>query len=226
MDTLSKDALVLLAMELDYADIIKFCQTSKKVDRYVCQNNDFWRNRLYKEYPFSRNLDTTNSRKLYREISNEIKNVNTFSTQDVLGFNTPVYIREELVNFLSQADLGVTKNHQIPINCLIQYSLSKGISTITILHKLIVRYLRKYIIEKNRFTVGNNMNNFLNKYLTQFEEDDIGKPGPFNRNNFSYMHMQPLITRLIIPTRELGVHQLKELELKTVPLANLQKVIA
>ena len=68
MESLSKDTLILLAMELDYADILKFCQTSKKINRYVCKNNDFWRNKLYLTYPLARKIESEDYEKIYRYI--------------------------------------------------------------------------------------------------------------------------------------------------------------
>ena len=61
---LKMDTLVLLAMELNYADVIKFCPTFKKNNKYICQNNNFWRNKLDKDYPYTKNFDK-NNKKLY-----------------------------------------------------------------------------------------------------------------------------------------------------------------
>lgn len=48
---LNPDVLRMLAMELDLPSIIKFCKTNKTVNKSVCQNNMFWRNKLYRDFP-------------------------------------------------------------------------------------------------------------------------------------------------------------------------------
>lgn len=65
METLSKDVLVLLAMELDYFTILKFCSASKKINMYVYKNNDFWRNKLAKDFPNFKNRENRNDREQY-----------------------------------------------------------------------------------------------------------------------------------------------------------------
>lgn len=230
MDTLTKDTLILLAMELNYAEIIKFCSTSKKVNKYVCENNDFWRNRLYKEYPFTRNLDTKNSRKLFQEIGNEIKDVNTLTEEDAntSGFNIPVYVRPELIEFLLQADLGVIGKNQIPLNYFLRPELSKGILRASMVTSLLERYIRKYKFLENgkfKYRVGDDMNKYLGKYLKQIEDHDIAinKPVPFNRNNFNFNRISSVAAKFVLPRNELTPSQIQEL--KTVPLDNLQKLI-
>lgn len=52
MEKLNKDEIVTIALLLDLLDILKFCQTSKKIDRYVCKNDDFWTSRLKKDFNF------------------------------------------------------------------------------------------------------------------------------------------------------------------------------
>lgn len=48
---LNPDVLRMLALELDLPSIVKFCKTNKTVNRVVCENNTFWRNKLYKDFP-------------------------------------------------------------------------------------------------------------------------------------------------------------------------------
>jgi len=40
MDRLEKDQLFLLATELDFPQLLKFCQTNKKINKLVCQRDD------------------------------------------------------------------------------------------------------------------------------------------------------------------------------------------
>ncbi|GAI81263.1 unnamed protein product, partial [marine sediment metagenome] len=48
---LSKDVIFLLALELDLPSILQLCLTSKKYNQHICENPNFWKNKLLKEYP-------------------------------------------------------------------------------------------------------------------------------------------------------------------------------
>ena len=48
---LPKDILVLLALDLDVESVLNLCLSSKKINRKVCENRDFWRSRLKKDFP-------------------------------------------------------------------------------------------------------------------------------------------------------------------------------
>ena len=50
---LHPDVLRMLALELDLPSIIKFCKSNKLVKKSVCENNMFWRNKLYKDFPYA-----------------------------------------------------------------------------------------------------------------------------------------------------------------------------
>lgn len=51
MENLSKDILMLLAMEMDLPSLLNFCESSKKINDKVCKQNIFWKNKLEKERP-------------------------------------------------------------------------------------------------------------------------------------------------------------------------------
>ena len=51
MENLSKDILILLAMEMDLPSLLNFCESSKKINDKVCKQNIFWKNKLEKERP-------------------------------------------------------------------------------------------------------------------------------------------------------------------------------
>jgi len=48
---LPKDILVLLALDLDINTLLNLCLSSKKINRKVCENRDFWRSKLNKDFP-------------------------------------------------------------------------------------------------------------------------------------------------------------------------------
>lgn len=209
METLSKDVLVLLAMELNYVDILKFCQSSKRINRYVCENSDFWRNWLYKEYPAAGEL------KVFTEEDNSAS-----------GFAKPVYVRPELVEFLRHTNLGFISGTRVPINLILKPALEKGILNRNILTNLFANYFLKHQFMDNgkkKFRVGDNMSKYLDKYLKEIEDKERGSPNAFNRNNFIFNKTPTIIAKLIIPDSELTVSQREEF--KKTPLFNIQKAI-
>lgn len=49
MERLPKDVLVMLALDLNIKEILNLCLTSRRYNRLVCENENFWRNKLLKE---------------------------------------------------------------------------------------------------------------------------------------------------------------------------------
>ena len=158
MDSLPKDALVLLAMELNYADILKFCNSSKKINKYICQNTNFWRNKTYITYPFIKDLNmkynlNKDFKKLFSEFSiidAQIKNVLKFDESDYTasGYKVPSFIKPELVEFFIHADIGYVGT-KIPLNYLLWLILSKGIISKVLAYSLLVIHLQKHQFIEN-----------------------------------------------------------------------------
>lgn len=63
METLPKDILIELALELPIKDLIALCQTSQKYN-YICESNAFWRKKLLKDY----NIIENNPKQIYKQI--------------------------------------------------------------------------------------------------------------------------------------------------------------
>ncbi|GAG82288.1 unnamed protein product, partial [marine sediment metagenome] len=69
MEKLEKDQLFLLATELDLPQLLKFCQTNKKINKLVCQRDDIWLYKLNKEFPDYRISEITGSyKKIYETL--------------------------------------------------------------------------------------------------------------------------------------------------------------
>ena len=47
-----KDAVQGIALNLEYPDIIKLCQSSKKMQHYVCDDKYFWMNKITKDFGY------------------------------------------------------------------------------------------------------------------------------------------------------------------------------
>ena len=51
MDEASKDVLFTIAMDLDLPSLLRWCQSSSRVNKHVCNNSSVWRNKLIRDYP-------------------------------------------------------------------------------------------------------------------------------------------------------------------------------
>ena len=226
MDKLSKDEILLLAMELDINSIKNFCLTCKRM-KNIFENNYFWRNKLYKEYPFSTflNLDQKQDfRRFYQVVENQIENINVLCREDNSNnvFLKPSFICPELVEFLSQADLGFVKGTKIPVNYIIYPALKQKVLNRTIISQLFVRYFKEKFFsenETNYFYVGGDMNRYLGKHLTEIEKNK----NTFDRNKFKWTDFSLIISKVLIPESEITNFEQKNL--KTVPLYNLSESV-
>jgi hypothetical protein len=77
MDKFPKDMLIQVALDLDMVHIIKFCKTNKRVNSAVCENENFWRQKLLKDYPnhFQLSQVQESYRKKYLRISSFYQSV-------------------------------------------------------------------------------------------------------------------------------------------------------
>ena len=51
MDKLGKDILFVLSTKLDFPELLKFCQSNKRINDLVYERDDIWLHKLRKEYP-------------------------------------------------------------------------------------------------------------------------------------------------------------------------------
>jgi hypothetical protein len=200
MENLNKDVLILLALELDYMDIFKFCDTSSKINNIVCKNNNFWRNKLYKDYPnydFQQKHNAENYKKIYQQMVIEklIENTPDTSTQSYQGFKKPVFLKPEMINFLKNANFGNVIGTNIPINFLLAPLLEKGVLNYCILSPLFANHLKPYQVSKGKFTASPEMNRYLSSYFDEIEKREIEKHAEvrFNRNSFLYTKIMPIM---------------------------------
>lgn len=56
LETLPKDVLVLLALRMSPPDLMNFCLTKKRFNESVCNNRDFWVEKLKRDYPYAISL--------------------------------------------------------------------------------------------------------------------------------------------------------------------------
>jgi len=107
MEKLEKDQLFLLATELDFPQLLKFCQTNKKINKLVCRRDDIWLYKLDKEFPDYRNYKITGSyKKIYETLF--IRGLETIKRTFKLDYNL-----DELYN-LQELDLSGNQISEIP----------------------------------------------------------------------------------------------------------------
>jgi len=72
MENISPDLLQFLVLDFDLESIANLCRTSKRMNTLICNNPNFWRNKMYKEYPTTRGKFPSDSdfRKIYLSLVN------------------------------------------------------------------------------------------------------------------------------------------------------------
>ncbi len=66
MDTLSKDPLYVIALKLDLPDLLKWCNTSSRINNKVCNNVNVWNSKLLIDFPnYDYSLKKSSSRETY-----------------------------------------------------------------------------------------------------------------------------------------------------------------
>jgi hypothetical protein len=69
---LTKDVMILTALELNLPDLIALCRTSQKVNEIICKNDTFWFNKV--KVDFGLELESLKgSREYYLEMDNRLK---------------------------------------------------------------------------------------------------------------------------------------------------------
>lgn len=82
MEKIPKDVLILIALEFDLREILKFCSTSKYINRTICESQIFWRKKISREYP---HLNINNVEK-FRNLYNYLKLRTEYSKDAKLGY--------------------------------------------------------------------------------------------------------------------------------------------
>ena len=205
---MDKDILQLIALKLNERDILNFSLSEKRIYKYVFENNIFWRNKLYKDYPFSK-VQSKNFRNLYVNIRIEIRKVTTLVYNDNVEnseWYRPTFICNELKDFLLSIDFGYIKNTKIPLTYILFPLLSKGIFCQNIAVYLLMNYLRINRVEKDYYCSTAEMDKHLEKYYS--------KINGFDKNKFT----------IITLFNEIKIFFLHS-ELKNIPYNNLYDTI-
>ena len=105
MNKLSKDALFMIALELDLPDLLNFCKSYEKIDKLVCQRNEIWLHKL-KEFPNWKEFNIDKDLKDIYETLYDLKVVKEF-LKDI-----PKYRNYSLLELYNLRELEL-KNNQL-----------------------------------------------------------------------------------------------------------------
>lgn len=73
MDKLPTDVIVYMALNMDLPEILSLCKTSSKFNKAICLNDNFWRDRLKKDYDIHEKPSNITNKKYYEYIVDLIK---------------------------------------------------------------------------------------------------------------------------------------------------------
>ena len=51
MELLSKDEIIQIALRLEMEHLLNYCLTSRRFNKFVCENDKYWWRRLNQDYP-------------------------------------------------------------------------------------------------------------------------------------------------------------------------------
>lgn len=105
MDTLDKDALFSIAIELDLPSLLKLCVSNKNINNKICLKDAIWDYKL-KEFPSYLNYDWNGKSK--KEIYSILYNI--LVLKEKLGLKESIYE----IYYLPEIDLNTKNIHEIP----------------------------------------------------------------------------------------------------------------
>jgi Leucine-rich repeat (LRR) protein len=93
MENAPKDILFTIGMDLDLPDLLKWCSSSSRINKNVCQNDNIWRSKLLKDFPdfekFNLNRSLRETYVFLYQLSYIKKHMETSkSLQDILRLKT------------------------------------------------------------------------------------------------------------------------------------------
>lgn len=201
MDKWGKDLFILIAIELDYPDILNLCMTNKKLNNYICGNNYFWKlrnDKLY-DYPFLENnyqKDEIEKRKLRMLKKYKLSNTDALST--------PRYIKSNLYKYLKNTNFGSVNG--FPINYLISSLIHKNIlSSNIIIYLLMIDMFN----ENKRTAQGFSLTNSMKYYFKDELSNYAGLDGVFRKNK-----LNNFVNELVYRTKDIPNYLLEKNNLK------------
>jgi hypothetical protein len=110
-DTLPDDLIIKIALSMDLGEISSLCQTSVKFNQVVCENKQYWMNKMIRDYGLYYNDYKTlinDSRTLYYSLINNPKKVYELAINSDLNKLIGAAVYSMYIKDKRQADLGKT----------------------------------------------------------------------------------------------------------------------
>ena len=107
MEKLPKDVLMMLALDLNLPDIVRLCRTSSRIDKDVCENSYFWRQKISKDFPTAK-YQSKDTRQIYLNLDKmltkypELKDILPLIIVDKFKFSK--ILDDRPVNLLNSLD--------------------------------------------------------------------------------------------------------------------------
>ena len=132
-----KDILGVIALDLNYYDILSLCSSHSRFNNRICQNNAFWYNKIKRDFPKEIN-EIDKNKNNYREIYEDLKS------------KFPVILKDEYKSFFLNNLKGIANINRIFLVDAIRPYIHDGIISWDVLIKLFFIYLRKFEVDNLR----------------------------------------------------------------------------
>jgi hypothetical protein len=209
LQQLPKDTLTLIALELDLPSLLNFCQSDIEINKKVCSDNNFWRNKLFRDYP---NIAVNNLKELYEteyEKDTKIRHLDTL-----------------MLDFIKNSDFGAfsvgtfTKDNAESNNIHILITQNLAPATIAIINRNILTSLLYIYLSRNnlKFKVRNEIRFKLDNNLRTATY--LIRDNDFDVNSFSYADLIKLAESSLkeeIP----GLNNIPDIKNKLYKLQNM-----
>jgi hypothetical protein len=208
MESIDRNVLIQLALDLDLPDLLALCSSSKRTNQILCDNDNFWRLKLSRDYPYTQGkfINADKEEKYFQNIYRKTKNA--------------VIFKKDFDEFMKQNDVDWQKVKYLDVN--IEFS-NRG--------ELFVNFLFSDKKGKVKLAFYNHFKNFM-KMAQKFQkyiEKTRGKKIEFkysprgNRDEYYYNYSFPkkvLGSQILDLFEPLLLQTFKEMGIKMVFLKN------
>lgn len=186
---MDRDSLRLIFLEMDLPEIFIVCTRDKNINEKICNSNDFWREKFYKDYPKYKNAEfpyDTDFKHIYKNIKNITKYYIPFVYNNGAEYfdfikktemdNDDVDLIKEIYDIPEKAIIKETSfyiNGDFPDGTIAYYILTSDRAFLIkeeAIEYIIDKYLIK-IMENDYYKIGKNA--FRNTYKVDTIEEAI-----------------------------------------------------
>ena len=113
MEQLSKDAIIQIALTLEMEHLLNYCLTSKRFNRLICDNDEYWLLRLAQDHPNASNFYIYNTpyKQLYLSFIDNLDYQYVFN----IGINYDPDPGNQIAHQFGQSAISVDLSKYIPI---------------------------------------------------------------------------------------------------------------